>query len=97
MTTGAGGRCRGAFGGVIARQVDGLGTPPGPTPKSTAGCAMPAAPAVRRRVRVEMRPEGGKTFRGVCLTGLGLGLDAVGSVITAECSPFKVLVGGGER
>ena len=57
---------------------------------------MPAAAAVRRRVRMEMRPEGGNIFRDARLPG-GDGADAAGSVITAESSPCKVLVGGGAR
>ena len=55
---------------------------------------MPAAAAVRRRVRVEMRPEGGKIFRGAGLSG-DEWADAVGFVITAESCPCKVLVGRG--
>ena len=47
---------------------------------------MPAAAAVRRRVRVEMRPEGGKTVRGDGLPGEERA-DAAGPVITAESSP----------
>ena len=99
-TTGAGGRGRGARGGVIAHRADGrtpadgLGAPPGVKPQSRAGGAVPAAAAVRRRVRVEVRPEGGKIFRGAGLPG-GDGTDAARSVVTAESSPCKVLVGGG--
>ena len=57
---------------------------------------MPAPAAVRRRVRVEMRPEGGKTFRG---TGLPCrkGADAARSEIAVESSPSKVPVGRGAR
>ena len=90
-TTGASGRGRGVRGRVIVRRADGLGAPPGPKPSSTAGGAVPAAVAVRRRVRVEMRSEGGKIVRGAGLPGDG-GADAAGSVITAESSPCKALV-----
>ena len=41
-----------------------------------------------------MRLEGGKTFRRAGLSG-GEGTDTAGSVITAECSPCKSLVGRG--
>ena len=43
-----------------------------------------------------MRPDGGKTVRGVGLSG-GEGADSAGSEITAEYSPCKVLVGRGVR
>ena len=43
-----------------------------------------------------MRPGDGKTFRDAVLPG-GDGADVDGSVITAESSPCKVLVGGGAR
>ena len=56
---GGAGRGRGAPGGVLAHLADGRGAPPGPTPWSTARGALPAAAAVRRRVRVEMRSQDG--------------------------------------
>ena len=96
ITTGAGGRGRGVRGGALARWANGLGAPPGQKPYSTAGGAVPAAAAVRRRVRVKMRPEGGKIFRAIGLPG-GEGADAAGSVSTTESSPCKVLVGRGAR
>ena len=51
---------------------------------------MPAAAAVRRRDRVEMRPEGGKTVtvRGTGSPG-GEGADAGGLVIVAGSAPCK--------
>ena len=52
--------------------------------------------AVHRRVRVEMRPEGGRVFRGARLPGDD-GADAAGSGITAKSYPCTVLVGGGAR
>ena len=91
IPTGAGGRGRGTRGGVIARRTYGLGAPSGPKPSPTAGGAVPAAAAVRRRVRVEMRPQGGETFRGAGWPG-GEGATAAGSVVTAESSPCKVCV-----
>ena len=45
---------------------------------------------------MEIQPEGGKAFRGARLPG-GEGADAAGSVITAESSHCKVLVGRGAR
>ena len=53
---------------------------------------MPAGAAVRWRVRVEMRPEGGQTFRGAGLPG-GEEADAAGPVITPESFPYQVRVG----
>ena len=57
VATVRGGRGRGTRGGVIVCQADGRGAPPGPKPQSTAGGSAPAAVAVLRRVRVEMRPK----------------------------------------
>ena len=50
------------------------------------------AAVVFRGVRVEMRPEGGKTVSGTGLPGVK-GVDAAGSVIAAESSPHVVLIG----
>ena len=71
-TVGIGGRVRGGPGATAngsqgrgtravgsTREKDDREILPGPKPYSTAGCAAPAAAAVFRRVRVEMRPEGG--------------------------------------
>ena len=82
-------------GGIIARRADGLGAPPGSKPYSTAG-GVPAAAAVLRRVRVGMRPEGGRIVRDTGLSGGG-GTDADGSMIMAESSPSKALVERGAR
>ena len=92
--TAAGGRGRGTRGGVIARGTDGLGAPPDPKPQPSAGGAVPVAAALRRRVRVEMRPERGKAARGAGSPG-GEGADAAGSVITADFFLCEVLVGTG--
>ena len=58
----------------------------GPEAKATAGGEKPAGAAVRRRVRVEMRPEDGNMLGGAGVPS-GDGVDAPGSVITAESSP----------
>ena len=92
ITTDAGGRGRGVRGGVIERRTEGLGAPPDPKPLSTAGGVMPVAAAGRWRVRLSMRREGGKTFRGDGLPG-GEEADAARSVIKAEYSLCKVLIG----
>ena len=55
---------------------------------------MPVAAAIRRCVRVEMRPEGGKSVGGATSPG-GAGADAAVSVIAAESAPYEVLVGEG--
>ena len=52
------------------------------------------AAAVLRRVRVEMRPEGGKAVGGAG-SPFGKGADAAGSVIVAESAPCEVLDGEG--
>ena len=96
ITTDAGGHGREIRGGVITRRKDGLGAPPDPKPQSTAGGAVPAAAAVCRHARVEMRPEGGKAFPGAGLQG-GEGADATESVITVESSSCRVLVERGAR
>ena len=54
-------------GWVIVHRAHGLGAPPGPKPYSTAVSAVLAAAAVRRPIRVEMRPEGGTTIKGAGL------------------------------
>ena len=102
-TTGAGaiatagaGRGRGIRGGVVARLADGLGAPLDPTIHSTAGGAVPVTAAVRRRARVEMRPEGGMTVRHAELPG-GEGVDAAGSVIAAESALCEVCPSGEEH
>ena len=69
ITTAGGGGGGGTRGRVIARRVDGLEAPPGLKPFSTAGGAVLMAAVVRRRVRVEMRPGGGKTVTGAALPG----------------------------
>ena len=53
---------------------------------------MPAPAAVRRRARVEMRPEGGKAVGGE-VSPRGEGVDAAGLVTAAESAPCEVLVG----
>ena len=52
------------------------------------------AATVLRRVRVEMRPEGGKAVGGAG-SPCGEGADAPGSVISAESAPCEVLDVGG--
>ena len=53
---------------------------------------MPVSAAVRPRVRVEMRPEGGKKVRGAELS-IGEVTDAAGSVVSAKPSPCEELAG----
>ena len=65
-TTARGGRGRRTRGGVLARRADRRGAPPGPEPESTAGGAVTVAVAVRRRARVEMRPEGLQALGAGC-------------------------------
>ena len=55
---------------------------------------MLVAVAVRRRVRVEMWPEGGKVVEGTGSPG-GEKADAAGSVTGAESAPCEVPVGEG--
>ena len=55
---------------------------------------MPTTVAARRRVRLKMRPEGDKIFRGGGLPG-DKGEGTAGSVIMTQPSLCKVLVGGG--
>ena len=64
---GGAGRGRGIRRGVLAHLADGRGAPSGP--QSTAGGALLAAVAVRRRVRVEMRSENGFAVRGAVEPG----------------------------
>ena len=52
------------------------------------------AAAVLRRVRAEMRPEGGKAVGNAGWQG-GKGADAAGSIITVESAPCGVLDGEG--
>ena len=86
MAVGGTGRGRGTRGGVLARLADGGGVPPGPEPEPTAGGAVPAAVAVRRRVRVEMRSEDGFTVGGAGEPGEA-GADAVGPVVSTASVP----------
>ena len=90
-----GGRGRGTRGGVLVRLADGQGAPPGPKPHSSAaGDSAPAPAAVLRRIRAEMRPEGGKPAGGARSPG-SEGTDAAGSVIAADSAPCEVLDGEG--
>ena len=94
VATARGGRGRGSRGGVIVRRADGRGAPPGPNPYSTAGGLAPAVMAVLRRVRVGMRPEGGKAVGGAgspCREGV----DKAGPVISTDLAPCEVLDVGG--
>ena len=70
----------------LARLEDGRGASPGPKPWSIAWGAIPAAVAVRRRVRVEMRSEDGFTVWGTGTPGEA-GADAVGPVVSTESVP----------
>ncbi|CAN0577450.1 unnamed protein product, partial [Laminaria digitata] len=94
VTTVGGGRGRVTRGRVLARRANGRGAPPGPKPKSTAGCTVPEAAAVFRRVRVEMRPEGDNSIGGAGLPG-GEEADVARPVVAAESTPCEVLVGEG--
>ena len=96
VTTARGGRGRGTCGGVLARRAHGRGTPRSPKPYSTAGGAAPASVSVHQRVRVEMRPEGGKVVGGTSSPG-GERVDVAASVITAELTPCEVFDGVGLR
>ena len=85
------GRGRGTRGGVLARLAEGRGAPPGPKPSSTAGGALPAAVAVRRRVRVEIRPEDGFAVAGAGEPG-ETGADTVGPAVSMESVPCVELL-----
>ena len=47
-----------------------------------------------RRIRVKMRPEGGRAGGAAGLPG-GVEADAAGSVMAAESTPCEVLIGEG--
>ena len=83
---GGAGLGRGTRGGVLARRENSRGALPGSKPYSTAGGAVPAAVAIRRRVRVEMRSEDGLTVWGAREPGEA-GADAVGPVASTESAP----------
>ena len=76
----------GIRGGVVARLADGRGAPPGPNPLLTARDALPAAVAVRRRVRVEMRSADGFAVGGAAETG-ETWTDTVGPAVSTESVP----------
>lgn len=81
------GHGRGTHGGVWARRAGGRGAPPGSKPYSTAGGALSAAVRVRRRVRVELRPESGFAVGDAGALGVD-GADTMKPGFAAESVPF---------